>query len=70
MAEIFQTYWSFMSGDFAQMVNESLACDRFSKGVTRGLIALLAKEGDRSRLTNWRPITLLNATYKIFAMVL
>ena len=52
MAEFFQTYCNFMSGDFTRMVNESLAHDRFPKGVMRGLIALLTKGGDYWRLTN------------------
>lgn len=69
-AEFFQSYWSFMCDNFTRMVNESLARGRFPNGVTRGKIALLFKEGDHSRLTNWRPITLLNITYKIFAKAL
>jgi hypothetical protein len=35
-----------------------------------GLITLIPKEGDRELLSNWRPITLLNSTYKIFAKTL
>ena len=35
-----------------------------------GLIILLHKGGNRSLLSNWRPIMLLNMTYKIFAKTL
>ena len=49
------------------MVNESMARNHFPKGVTRGLTALLAKEGDHLRLTNWRPIMHFNTIYKSFA---
>lgn len=59
-----------MSSDFTRMVNESLEEERFPKGLTKGRIALLFKDGDCSSLTNWRPITLLNTTYKIFAKAL
>jgi hypothetical protein len=38
--------------------------------MTRGLIALIPKEGNRENLSNWRPITLLNSSYKFFAKVL
>lgn len=34
------------------------------------MIALQHKGGQRSALTNWRPITLLNVGYKIFAKAL
>jgi hypothetical protein len=52
------------------MVNGLLARDRFPIGIMRGLIALLAQEGDCLRLTNWQPIMLLNIAYKIFAKAL
>jgi len=38
--------------------------------MTSGLIALIFKAGDRASLSNWRPITLLNALYKIVAKAL
>ena len=45
-AEFIQSYWSFMSGGFTKMVDELLGRDMFPKGVTRGFIALLLKEGE------------------------
>ena len=38
--------------------------------MTRGAIILLPKLGPHEDLGNWRPITLLNATYKIVAKAL
>ena len=36
-----------------------------------GIITCLPKQGkDRSYMKNWRPITLLNSTYKIFSGIL
>lgn len=69
-ANFFKIYQSFLSTDFMIVVDESLARGRFSNDITRGLIVLLFKGGDRLRLTNWRPITLLNTTYKIFIKAL
>jgi hypothetical protein len=47
------------------------ALGRLLPGITRGLLALLHKSGDRPKLiTNWRLITLLNISYKLFAKVL
>lgn len=38
--------------------------------INKGIIKLLPKEGDKSLIKNWRPITLLNVSYKILAKVL
>jgi hypothetical protein len=38
--------------------------------INRGLITLIPKIGDRSKLGNWRPITLLGCIYKILAKAL
>jgi hypothetical protein len=47
----------------------------FNKGaaspfINKGIITFIPKSGDRARLNNWRPITLLNSVYKILAKVL
>ena len=40
----------------------------FHKGVIKGLISLIPKEGDSKDLHFfWRPITLLMTSYKVFA---
>lgn len=51
------------------MVQQSTQNGKFSLGVTSGMIALLHKGGERKALTNWRPITLLNLSYKILPAV-
>jgi len=38
--------------------------------INKGLITLIPKSGNHARLSNWRPITLLNSTYKILAKTL
>jgi hypothetical protein len=35
--------------------------------INKGLITLIPKSGDHSKLNNWRPITLLGSTYKVLA---
>ena len=59
-----------MSANIIFTVNEFLGHNRFPDGVTCGLIAFLCKEGDKLKLMNWRPITLLNTSYKIYAKTL
>jgi hypothetical protein len=48
------------------MLQESIHRGPLSASVTEGLIALLHKGGRRNTLNNWRPITLLNVSYKVF----
>jgi len=38
--------------------------------MTSGVITIIFKEGERANLSNWRPITLLNVSYKILAKTL
>ncbi len=38
--------------------------------VNKRLITMLFKAKDKENLNNWRPITLLNVSYKIFVKVL
>ena len=66
----FTSFWQHIGADFHQMVLNSLSSGRFPKGVTKGLITLIPKGGDLKLLTNWRSITLLNVSYKIYAKAL
>jgi hypothetical protein len=41
-----------------------------SASINKGLITLIPKSGDHSKLNNWKPITLLGSVYKILAKAL
>ncbi len=47
-----------------------LASGEASAFINKGLITLIPKTGDRSKLRNWRLITLLGSVYKILAKAL
>jgi hypothetical protein len=51
---------------FTSMLNTG----RTSASINKGLITLIPKAGDQTKLSNWRPITLLGSTYKVLAKVL
>lgn len=53
-----------------RILTESISNGFFPPSLTLGLIVLLPKKGDQLLLTNTRPITLLNAVYKIGAKTL
>jgi hypothetical protein len=38
--------------------------------INKGIIAFIPKSGDRAKLNNWRPITLLGSFYKILTKTL
>lgn len=50
-------------GAFTAMLNAGST----SAYINKGLITLIPKAGDQTRLGNWRPITLLGSIYKILA---
>lgn len=68
--EFYNIYWEIIRMDYWQMTTKSIISGQLPLGVTQGMIALLHKGGDRTTLTNWRPITLLNIGYKIYAKAL
>ncbi len=51
---------------FTAMLNSGEA----SAFINKGLITLIPKSGDHSRLSNWRPTMLLGSTYKVLAKML
>ena len=56
--------------DFLQMLRKGMETRTLYEGVTKGLISLIPKDGDSKDLNYWRPITLLMASYKVFAKTL
>ena len=52
------------------MVKSVLGGEGLGATMKEGVISLLYKKGDRERLENYRPITLLCVDYKIVARVL
>jgi hypothetical protein len=52
------------------MLHESIQSGGLLPGITKELIVLLHKGGKRITLNNWRPITFLNVSHKLFAKAL
>jgi exonuclease III len=68
--EFFQHCGHSISKDYHKMILKSIEERTLHEGVTKGLISLIPKEGDSKDLNYWRPITLLTASYKIYAKTL
>jgi hypothetical protein len=70
LTELYKSLWHVIGPDYLRMIEASMNTSALPDGVTEGLIALLHKGGGRATLNNWRPITLLNVLYKLFAKAL
>jgi hypothetical protein len=68
--EFYKEFWSLIDQEYLEMLLASIQAGRLPPGVTTSMIALLHKGGQRTALTNWRPITLLNLSYKVYAKAL
>jgi hypothetical protein len=65
-AEFFKFFFVDIGEFLLRSVNEAFARGEMSVNQKRGIITCIPKEGKNKRLIkNWRPITLLNVSYKI-----
>ena len=68
--EFYLKYWSILKLDLLEIFNFMLRENLLSKSQKNGIIILFYKHGDKSNLSNWRPITLLCVDYKIFTKII
>ena len=64
--EFFKVFWKDIGQFLVRSINEGFRKGRLSVTQRQGVIICIPKEGKEKRfLKNWRPITLLNTSYKI-----
>jgi hypothetical protein len=63
--EFFHEYPDEVAPTLLQAFTAMLSSGATSAYINKGLIILIPKTGDRAKLSNWRPITLLSSIYKI-----
>ncbi len=68
--EFYQCFWPLLKNDLLSVLNHAVACGSLPRSSQRGVISLIPKKGDLSDVANWRPVSLLNTDYKIFAKLL
>jgi uncharacterized coiled-coil protein SlyX len=67
ITEFYKALWPIIGKEFLDMIQAALVNGRLPKGMNDGVISLIPKEGNRNSLNHWRPISLLNVPYKIWA---
>jgi hypothetical protein len=68
--ELYKCMQPVFEEEYLCMLLKSIERQSLPCGVTEGLVALLHKGKGHDTLNNWRPITQLNVSYKLFAKVL
>ena len=68
--EFYLKFWNVLGSDLVMVLNSCFDSGSLSLSQHRGVISLTFKKGDRLDPRNWRPITLLNADYKIASRVI
>ena len=70
IAEFYKEFWYLIQTELTEIILEAFADKTLSDSQYFGMISLLYKNGEREDIKNWRPITLLNADYKICSKIL
>ncbi|XP_059064486.1 uncharacterized protein LOC131856648 [Cryptomeria japonica] len=68
--EFYKANLNWISKDLLDLYNEAISKGSLGPDINKGTIKLLPKEGNKALIKNWRPITLLNVSYKVLAKVL
>ena len=68
--EFYKRFWPQLGHFFLDCINESFSNGYLTNSQTQGLITCLPKTGKARNLIkkNWRPISLLNTTYKLISL--
>lgn len=68
--EFYKAFWEDIKFILIESLNSAYHLEKMSTTQRRGILSLLYKKNDKTLLTNWRPISLLNTDYKILTHVL
>ena len=68
--EFFAKFWDLLGNDLVEVFNTAFTFGCLSESQKNAIITLLYKSGEKEDVKNWRPISLLNADFKILAKCL
>ena len=67
--EFYQAFWDLLEPHFIKMLQESFRIGILPGTVRKAIMTLIFKQGDKTILSNYRPISLTNCDYEIIAFV-
>ncbi|CAI5979728.1 unnamed protein product [Closterium sp. NIES-65] len=67
--ELFEKHWDVLGKEFLRMAQSFAASASIPTSIKEAVTILLHKKGEKENLDTYRPITLLNFTYKVLAWV-
>ncbi|CAI5949992.1 unnamed protein product [Closterium sp. NIES-65] len=67
--ELFEMHGDLLGGSFMALVKDFTTSATLPTDIKAAVTILLHKKGEKDQLNNYRPITLLNFTYKVLARV-
>ena len=67
---LYREFWEHLGPILLQVWNESLAQGHLPASMSKALVTLIHKKNERHLWKNYRPISLLNISYKIYSKVL
>ena len=68
-AEFYQQFWDVIKGDLMQIFHDLHNVDISLFSLNFGVITLLPKTQEANKIQQYRPICLLNVSFKIFTKV-
>lgn len=68
--EFYSSFWEVIKKDLFEVLRCIANSDKMPRSFRVGIITLLYKKGEREELKNWRPVSLQNVDYKLWAKVI
>ncbi|GBG60070.1 hypothetical protein CBR_g401 [Chara braunii] len=68
--EFYRSCWDAVGPALVEVYNKVLTGEKLGDLMTFGVISVMFKKGDKSNIRNYRPISVLNVSYKLLAKTL
>lgn len=68
--EFYITFWDKIGRKLTHLINNAILFSNMPESWDKAKIILIHKNKEKSKLENWRPISILNVDYKIMAKIL